>query len=271
MLNRFNEISDEVRRADDDDEMNALLEEQGKLQDDRRGRWLGARPQARDRRRRAAPAALGRGRHQAVRRRKPPRGAVPPAAVATRHAAARRADQPPRRRIGRLAGALPQGLHRHRRRRDSRPLLPRQRRRLDPRARPRPRHSLGGQLLVLARAEGKAPRPGRARRRKEAAPAHDAARTRMGAQAIPRAPGQEQGAPQAFEELSSSTTRSATDQRDLHPAGPAPRRRGDRGEGRRKGLRRQAADRRPRPQAAARAASSASSAPTAPARRRCSA
>ena len=41
----------------------------------------------------------------------------------------------------------------HRRRRHPRPLLPRQRRRVDPRARPRPGHPLGGQLLLLARAE----------------------------------------------------------------------------------------------------------------------
>ena len=39
------------------------------------------------------------------------------------------------------------------RRRHARSLLPRQRRRLDPRARPRPRHSVRGQLHVLARAE----------------------------------------------------------------------------------------------------------------------
>ena len=44
-----------------------------------------------------------------------------------RPAAARRADQPPRRRVGRLAGAAPAGVPRHRRRRHARPLLPRQR------------------------------------------------------------------------------------------------------------------------------------------------
>ncbi len=41
-----------------------------------------------------------------------------------------------------------------------RPLLPRQRRRLDPGARPRPRDPLPGQLLRLARAEARAPRAG---------------------------------------------------------------------------------------------------------------
>ena len=73
---------------------------------------------------------------------------------AARPAAARRADQPPRRRVGRLARAPPRRVSGHGRRGHPRPLLPRQRRRLDPRARPRRRHPLGGQLLLLARAEG---------------------------------------------------------------------------------------------------------------------
>ena len=47
---------------------------------------------------------------------------------------------------------------RHHPHRHPRPLLPRRHHRLDPRARPRPRHPLGGQLLLLARAEGQAPR-----------------------------------------------------------------------------------------------------------------
>ena len=45
----------------------------------------------------------------ALRRRAPPRRAVPPAAVAARHAAARRAHQPSRRRIRRVARAIPRG------------------------------------------------------------------------------------------------------------------------------------------------------------------
>ena len=65
-----------------------------------------------------------------------------------RHAAARRADQPPRRRERRLARAVPAALPRHRGRRHPRPLLPRQRRRVDPRARPRLRHPVEGQLLA---------------------------------------------------------------------------------------------------------------------------
>ena len=90
----------------------------------------------------------------------PPRGALPDAAAQARHAAPRRADQPSRRRVGRLAGASPRRVQGDRRRRHPRPLLPRQRRRLDPRARPRRRHPVGGQLLLLAGAEGRAPGPG---------------------------------------------------------------------------------------------------------------
>jgi energy-dependent translational throttle protein EttA len=73
------------------------------------------------------------------------------------HAAARRADQPSRRRVGGAgSNAFPRGVSEHRDRSHPRPLLPRQRRRLDPRARPRARHPVAGQLLVVARAEGEA-------------------------------------------------------------------------------------------------------------------
>ncbi len=54
-----------------------------------------------------------------------------------------------------MARAVPAGLQRHRRRRHPRPLLPRQRGRVDPRARPRPRHPLRGQLLGVARARSR--------------------------------------------------------------------------------------------------------------------
>ena len=56
-------------------------------------------------------------------------------------AAARRAHEPPRRRVGRLARAAPGRVQGDDRRGHPRPLLPRQRRRLDPRARPRARAS----------------------------------------------------------------------------------------------------------------------------------
>ncbi len=92
------------------------------------------------------------------RRRAAARRALPAAAPGARPAAARRADEPPRRRVGVLARALPRRLQGHRRRRHARPVLPRQRRRLDPRARPRARHPVPGQLLGLARAEAGAAR-----------------------------------------------------------------------------------------------------------------
>ena len=104
----------------------------------------------------------------AVRRREAPRRAVPAAAVEARHAAARRADQPPRRRERRLARAVPAALPRHRDRGHARPLLPRQRRRVDPRARPRLRHPVEGQLQLVARAEGAAARRSRRSRRRRA-------------------------------------------------------------------------------------------------------
>ena len=103
-------------------------------------------------------------------------------------APARRADQPPRRRVGRLARAAPRGVQGRRRRGHPRPLLPRQRRRLDPRARPRPRDPVPGQLLVLARAEDRAARAGEADRQ---GPRPDARRrARVGARE-PEGPAQE--------------------------------------------------------------------------------
>ena len=113
------------------------------------------------------PTGRRRRRH-AVRRRAPPGGAVPAAALQARPAAARRADEPPRRRVGRLAGAHPAGVPRHRRGRHPRPLLPRQRGRLDPRARPRPGHPLRGQLLARGWSRS---RSGCARRRRPSRPA----------------------------------------------------------------------------------------------------
>ena len=111
---------------------------------------LGAGPQARPGHGRAAPPAGRRGRGAALGRREAPRGALPAAALRARHAAARRAHQPPRRRERGVAGASPRALPGHGGGDHARSLLPRQRGRVDPRARPRPRHSLEGQLLLLA-------------------------------------------------------------------------------------------------------------------------
>ena len=219
---------------------------------------------------RPAPAALGRGRRHPLRRRAPPRGPVPAAAVQARHAAARRAHQPPGRRVRRLAGALPPRLPRHRGRRHPRPLLPGQRGRLDPGTGPRLRHPLGGQLLLLAGPEGEAPGTGG-----EAGPGPGAgheARAGMGARQPQGAPRQEQGAPGPLRRVAvPGIPEAQRDQRDLHPAGPAPGRPGDRGRGPDQGLRRPPALRGTCPSTCPRAASSASSAPTGRARPPCSA
>ena len=76
--------------------------------------------------------------------------------------------------------------------RHPRPLLPRQRHRLDPRARSRPRHSLRGQLLGLALAEAEAAGAGGPRGR--GAPAHARARAGMDRGVPARAAGEVQGA-----------------------------------------------------------------------------
>ena len=95
---------------------------------------------------------------------------------------------------------------RHGRRRHPRPLLPRQRRRLDPRARPRPAASPGRATTPLARAEA-----GAARARGEAGdgpPADARTRAGVGAHGPARPPGQEQGPPRSA--TSSCWPRSAT-------------------------------------------------------------
>ena len=212
-----------------DEEMTTLLEEQGEVQDRiERARRLEPRPRPRHRDGRAALPAGRRRRRQAVRRRAAPRRAVPAAAVVARPAAAGRADQPPRRRVGGLAGAVPRALRRHGARRHPRSLLPGQRRRLDPRARPRPRHPVPGQLLVVARAEG-----GAAGRRGEAGvgpPAHAAARAGVGADGAARAPRQVQGARRRVREAAGrGAGRQARLGRDPHPGRRAAGRRGGRG------------------------------------------
>ena len=128
----------------------------------------------------------------ALGRRASPRRAVPAAAEVAGPAPARRADQPPRRRVGGVARAVPQGIQGHRRRRHARPLLPRQRRRVDPRARSRVRHPVEGQLLVLAGTEAAA--AGAGGEVGEQAPEDAAARARMDPHVAARAAGQGQGA-----------------------------------------------------------------------------
>ena len=186
-----------------------------------------------------------------LRRRAAARRPLPAAAAEAGHPAARRADQPPRRRDRRLAGAPPAGLRRHGHRRDPRPLLPGQRRRLDPGARPRPGHPLEGQLLLLARAEEGAPAAGGEVRGQ--APEDAGARAGVDPHEPQGAPGQGQGAHHRLREPAVAGQRQAAGRPgDLHPARPAPGQRRDRGRRRHQGLRRPAADRERELQPAAR-------------------
>ena len=154
LLTEYEQLSEKLGEVTDPDEMEKLLESPGRRAgQDRSAQRLGARPASRNRDGRDEPAARRRRRQDALRRRAAPRGAVQNPAGAARPAAAGRADQPPRCRERRLARAAPGRVPGHGRGRDARSLFPRQRRRLDSGARPRPGHPVGRQLLVLARAE----------------------------------------------------------------------------------------------------------------------
>ena len=107
---------------------------------------------------RAALPAARRARHAPLRRRAPSRRALQAAAVQARPAAARRADQPPRRRERAVARTAPGRVQGRDPGRHARPVLPGQRRRVDPRTRSRPRLPLRGQLLDLPGEEGRAHR-----------------------------------------------------------------------------------------------------------------
>ena len=180
--------------------MDKLIAEQAELQEkiDAGNGW-DLEPHGRDRHGRAALPTVRRRGRDALGRRAPPRGALPAAAQQARHAAARRADQPSRRRIGRLAGAPPCRVPRHRRGRHPRPLLPRQCRGLDPGARPRRRHPVGGQLHLLAEAEGAAAGAGRKDRRARRRTL--AARARMDGPERAGAAHQEQGAHRGLRQM----------------------------------------------------------------------
>ena len=162
LLDRYDELNMKLGEDLSPEEMDKVLEEQGRLQDriDAVNAWdLDSQLElAMDALRCPPPDAdvttLSGGERRRV-------ALCRLLLQVARPAAARRADQPPRRRVGGLARALPQGIQGHGRRGHARPLLPRQRRRLDPRARSRLRHSVEGQLLVVARAEAAAAGAGR--------------------------------------------------------------------------------------------------------------
>ena len=191
---------------------------------DQRRRRLERRAQRRDRDGGAPLSARRRRRHDALRWREAPRGARPAAAPAPRPPAARRADQPPRRRVGRVARALPGRVRGHGGRRHPRSLLPRQRRQVDPRARPRPRDPVLGQLLELAGAEARPAVEGAEDRRRPTADARP--RARVGPDGRQGAPGQGQGPAVGLREAARRGERREGDRaraRDRDPARPAAR------------------------------------------------
>ncbi len=132
--------------------------------------------------------------------------------------ASRRAHQSPRRRIGRLAGALPQGLS------GTVVAVTHDRYFLD---------NVAGWILELDRGPGipwegnysswleqKQKRLSGGKIRNEA-PANAAARARLDSNVAARAPGQRQGASQAYEELLSEETAQKSEQIEIYiPPGP---------------------------------------------------
>ena len=151
----------EIRRADERRGDEHAARRAGRpAGEDRRGGRLGPGSAGGDRAGRAALSAGGCAGGDAVGRRAAAGGAVPAAAGKARPAAARRTDQPPGRRKRRLAGADAARIYGYRYDRDPRPLLPRQRHRLDSGDRAGPGLSVRGQLFVVAGAEAQAPGAG---------------------------------------------------------------------------------------------------------------
>ena len=193
---------------------------------------------ARDRRRRAAPAAVGRHDRQAVGRREAPRRAVPPAAVQARHAAARRADQPPGRRIGRVARAVPA-------RASPAPWSP------SPTTATSSTTPPNGSSNSTAASgipwkgnystwlEQKEAAPGAGAEDRRRPHQGDEEGAGVGAPEPQGPPGQEQGAPGPLRgAVRRRIPEAQRDQRDLHPGGRAPGQRGDRVQERQQELRR---------------------------------
>ena len=211
LLTRFDEINARLGEPIDGDEMEKLLEEQAQVAGRHRGaERLGSRSHGGDRDGRPARA-----------RRRPGRGDRSPAASAGAWRSAGCScpsptcsllDEPTNHLDAESVAWLeryPEGVPGHRGRHHPRPLLPRQCRGLDPRARPRRRHPVGGQLLLLAGAE-----EGAAGGRGEAgvgAAAHARARAGVGAHGAAGAARQVQGA--ASRRTRASSRRAASDGR----------------------------------------------------------
>ena len=189
----------------------------------------------------------------ALGRRAPPRRALPAAALLARPAAARRADEPPRRRVGRLARALPRRVQGHGR--SPSPTIATS-------STTSPAGSSSSTAARASRSRGttrrgssRSRRGSRSRRRQESARRRTlAARARVGPHEPEGAARQVEGAPRAPTRSCSPRTQNVKlDRVEIHiPAGP---RLGDvvvEAERRREGLRRPAARRGPDVLAAAR-------------------
>ena len=235
LLDRFNEIS--AAFAEPDADFDALLAEQATVQEqiDRHDAW-GLDAAARPRHGRAAPPRGRPRRDDPLRRRAPAGRALPAPPLLARPPPPRRADEPSRRGVGRLAGAVPRGLQGHGHGRHPRPLLPRQRRRLDPRARPGQGPAVPGQLLLVARAEAGAPRGGG--EDGVGAAAYARPRARVGAHEPAGAPREVEGAARRLREAACGGCRlQARHGRDPHSRRAAARRPRRRGGARLEGLR----------------------------------
>ena len=152
----------------------------------------------------------------------------------------------------RLARAVPQGLPGHGRRHHPRPLLPRQRRGLDPRARPRARASPGRATTPPGSSRSSSAWPSRRSRRPRAQRTLE--RELEWVRMSPRArQAKSKARLQAYEELLAEGARDREGQAEIIiPHGPAARRRGGAGRAPVQGLRRPAADRGPHVQPAPR-------------------
>ena len=162
LLTRFDEINAKFGEDLSPEEMDKVLEEQAKVQDaiEAAGAWdLDSKLEHAMDALRLPPADADVTKLSGGERRRV--ALVPAAAAVAGSAAARRADQPSRRRVGRLARALPARVQGHGRRDHARSLLSRQRGGLDSRARPDTGVSVGRQLLRLARPEAAAAGAGR--------------------------------------------------------------------------------------------------------------